>query len=140
MPSANSSVTLTAGATNTLNFAVTNAEPPFRITSIRLPSSSSGSFSWAPSPASISPGQSNYFTGVVGATIPSNNATLTITGDGLTLGSPTFLTNAFASGDSFMSIRISVASNATPGLRSFVLTQGTNVAYANGFIEVLPVA
>jgi len=39
-----------------------------------------------------------------------------------------------------MSIRISVASNATPGLRSFVLTQGTNVAYANGFIEVLPVA
>ena len=30
------------------------------------------------------------------------------------------------------------ASNATPGLRTFIVTQGTNVAFANGFLEILP--
>ncbi|MBI4664292.1 MAG: hypothetical protein HY735_36310 [Verrucomicrobia bacterium] len=28
--------------------------------------------------------------------------------------------------------------DATPGLRSFIVQQGTNVAYANGYLEVLP--
>jgi hypothetical protein len=42
-----------------------------------------------------------------------------------------------SSGLVLVSVPISVASNATPGLRSFIVTQyGTNVAYANGFLEI----
>ena len=33
---------------------------------------------------------------------------------------------------------MSVSPEATPGLRSFVVQQGTNTAIANGFLEVLP--
>src|SRR4029078_1507140 len=32
----------------------------------------------------------------------------------------------------------SVSSNATPGLRTLIVTQGTNRAYANGYLEILP--
>ena len=40
------------------------------------------------------------------------------------------------SGMNFVSVPIDVASNATPGLRSFVLQRGTDIAYANGFLEI----
>lgn len=84
-------------------------------------------------------GQSNYVIGAGGAiaTFPSNSAALSVTGDGLTVGSPTFSTNVTGSLN-FISVLISVSSNATPGLRSFIVTQGANVAYANGFLEIQP--
>jgi hypothetical protein len=87
----------------------------------------------------MNPGQSNYVIGITGPALPTNSAALTITGDGLTLGAPDFFPNAFETGENIISISISIASNATPGLRSFVVTQGTNTAYANGFLEILPV-
>jgi len=67
--------------------------------------------------------------------LPTSGATLIITGDGLTLGAPVFAT---LTGLNFISVPISVASDATPGLRSFVVQLGTNVAYANGFLEIQP--
>src|SRR5256885_2830978 len=36
---------------------------------------------------------------------------------------------------SFISVPLSVASNATPGLRSLVVQRGTDFAYANGFLK-----
>jgi len=83
----------------------------------------------------MGPGQSNYFIGVASTNLPTSGATLIVTGDGLTLGAPTFKTQ---SGLNFISVPISVASDATPGLRSFVVQLGTNVAYANGFLEIQP--
>src|SRR5207247_4085307 len=65
--------------------------------------------------------------------LPTNGATLAITGDGLTLGPASFAT---LSGLNFISVSISVASNATPGLRSFIVQRGADLAYANGFLEV----
>jgi len=62
-------------------------------------------------------------------------ATLLVTGDGLTLGAPVFSTLL---GVNFISVPISVASNATPGLRSFVVQRGNDLAYANGFLEIRP--
>ncbi|GDY23234.1 hypothetical protein LBMAG56_45810 [Verrucomicrobiota bacterium] len=35
-------------------------------------------------------------------------------------------------------VRISVAANAPPGLRSLVVQHGTNLAYANGYVKILP--
>jgi len=83
----------------------------------------------------MGPGQSNYFIGVASTNLPTSGATLIVTGDGLTLGAPTFKTQ---SGLNFISVPISVASDATPGLRSFVVQLGNNIAYANGFLEIQP--
>jgi len=137
LPTATVTIMLTAGATATQNFAVTSGNPAFGITDIRSPSSTAGSFQWSSLPVTIRPGQSNYFIGVASVNLPASGAALAITGDGLTLGAPTFAT---LSGENFVSVSISVASNATPGLRTFIVTRGSDVAYANGFLEILPLA
>jgi hypothetical protein len=135
LPTGNTAVALTAGVTNTQNIAVTSGNPAFRIAFIRAVTANSSSYSYAPLPTSIRVGQSNYTVGVASDTLPTSGATLSITGDGLTLGTTTFVT---LGGFNFMSVRISVASNATPGLRSFVVQQGPNTAYANGFLDLVP--
>ena len=140
LPTAGTPVTLTAGATNTANVAVTTGSPVFNITYVRVVTANPNSFGWAGLPTSIRPGQSNFTVGVASDNLPTSGATLTITGDGLTLGPVTFNPNAFMTGLNFISTRISVSSNATPGLRSFIVQSGANTAYANGFIEVLPVS
>ena len=127
--------TLTAGATVTQNFAVTSGEPAFRITQIRAPSANPDNVSWSSYPASMRQGQSNYFIGVASTNLPASGATLSITGDGLTLGTPVF---AFLAGLNFISVPISVKSDATPGLRTFVVQRGNDAAYANGFLEIQP--
>jgi hypothetical protein len=138
LPTSDRSTTLTAGGTNALDFAVASGVPAFRITSIRTPAANASSCSWSSLPTSLRAGEKNLTVGVASTTLPTDGATLTITGDGLTLGKPTFLTNAFRSGLNFISANVSVATNATPGLRTFVVRQGGNVAYAHGFLEILP--
>jgi hypothetical protein len=135
LPNTPSLVAPSAGATVTQNFAVTSGEPAFRVTRIRAPSANPGSISWSSFPASMRQGQSNYFIGVASANLPTSGSTLIVTGDGLTLGAPVFATLA---GLNFISVPISVASDATPGLRTFVVQHGNDVAYANGFLEIEP--
>ncbi len=139
LPTGNTAVTLVAGTTNTLNLTVTNGAPAFRITLIRSPVTDPGSYSIIGLPTSMSPGQSNFTIGVFSADLPTSGATFTITGDGLTLGAPTYdPAGTVFDGLNGISMSISVASNATPGLRTFIVQQGANIAYANGFIEILP--
>ena len=135
LPTTNAIVGLAGGVTNTQNFAVTSGEPAFRITHIRAPSPNAASFSWSPFPVSLRPGQSNYFIGVASANLPTADATLAISGDGLILGPPMFDTLL---GSNFISVSISVASNATPGLRTLVVQRGNDLAYANGFLDIQP--
>ncbi|TAL05810.1 MAG: matrixin family metalloprotease [Verrucomicrobia bacterium] len=137
LPTANTSVTLTANTTNTVDFAVTSGTPAFRITRIRTPTTTSGAYSINSTPVSLRAGQSNYFVSVFSADLPTSGATFTISGDGLTLGSPSYQPGTVFVGLNGISMSISVSSNATPGLRDFIVTQGANVAYANGFFEVL---
>jgi len=126
---------LTAGSTLALNFAVASGSPAFRITQIRAPNADPGSFNWSPFPATMRPGQSNYTIGVASADLPASGATLTLAGDGLTVGTPDFQSLA---GLNFISVSLSVASNATAGLRSFLVQRGSDVAYANGYLEIQP--
>ncbi|HXT41128.1 MAG TPA: matrixin family metalloprotease [Candidatus Angelobacter sp.] len=133
LPSNDADITLAAGTTLTQSFTVTSGSPAFRITQIRTPSNNSGSFNWSSLPTTIRPGQSNLIIGVASADLPTSGATLAITGDGLTLGAPAFST---LSGLNFVSIPISVAGNASPGLRSFVIQRGADLAYANGFLDI----
>ena len=133
LPTTPVTLALAAGATITRDFELTGGSSAFRITQIRSPTLDAGYFFSSGFPASLRPGQSNLFIGVGSATLPTNGATLKITGDGLTVGTASFDT---LSGMNFVSVPIDVASNATPGLRSFVLQRGTDIAYANGFLEI----
>jgi hypothetical protein len=136
LPTTNTSVTLAAGATNTLNLTVVSADPAFRITIIRAPTTDASSYSISGAPALFYPGQSNWVTGVFSEDLPTNGVSVTITGGGLSLGPPIFDVDLFP-GLTGISWTISVASNATPGLRTILISQGTNRAYANGFLEIV---
>jgi hypothetical protein len=138
LPTTNSAVILSAGTTNAMSFAVTAGDPAFRITYIRQPTTSPGSYSIASLPVTIVPGQSNRTIGVFSDSLPTSGATFTITGNGLTLGAPSYQPGTVFVGLNGISMSISVASNATPGLRTFIVQQGTDRAYANGYLEVLP--
>jgi hypothetical protein len=138
-PTTNQAVTVTANSTNTVNFTVISNVQPFRVSKIRAPTANSGSYSWSALPTVMTAGQSGYTIGVASSNLPTSGASFTITGDGLTLGTPTFQSNPFTSfGLNFISVTISIASNATPGLRSFIVQQGTNTAYASGFLKIRP--
>ena len=138
LPAANTAVTLTPGVTNTLDLSVQNGAPAFRIGYIRQPTLNAVAFSWSPYPASLRPGTTNVTLGVASVDLPTSGATLTITGDGLAVDPPTFNPNAFGTGLNFISVRLTVAPNATPGLRTITIQQGANIAHANGYLEILP--
>jgi hypothetical protein len=136
LPTSPLAVTITANRTNTVSPTVTNGTAAFRITRIRPVTDSSDFYPYGNAPTSIRVGQSNLIVGVYGATLPMSNASLNVSGDGVTLGPPQFDPYAFPS--PLIYATISVASNATPGLRSLLVQQGDNLAYANGFLEIQP--
>lgn len=138
LPTTNKPIALVGGLTSTLDFSVVGGNPPFRITGISAPSDHPDADTGDRFASVISPGQSNFFVGVVSTTLPTNGATLTVTGDGITIGPTIFKPFRFLDGRHLLSAVINVAANATPGLRSFVVQQGNNLAYANGYLEVLP--
>jgi hypothetical protein len=136
-PTTNTPITVAAGATATRHFAVTSGVPPFRISRIRPPTSDPNLYTVVNASFAVWPGQNNLVVGVYSANLPTSEATLSITGDGLSLGPTTFNTDTVF-GLRLMSVTVSVAANATPGLRSLVVQQGNNLAYANGFMDILP--
>lgn len=139
LPATNASVTVSANTTNTVNFTLASGAQTFFVTDVRPPTTDTFTFSTLNTGTSIYPGQSNYVVGVYGPNLPTSGAVLTITGDGLTLGTTEFDTLDFGSVVlNCMTVPISVASNATPGLRSFVVTSNSVTTYATGFLEVLP--
>jgi hypothetical protein len=137
LPTTNKSITVTANATNTADFTVATGTQAFFITLIREPATSAGSYSISSLPTALRAGLSNRFIGVFSDSLPTNGATFAITGDGLTLGTPTYQPGNIFAGLNGISMSISVSSNASPGARDFIVTRGTDVAYATGFFEVL---
>jgi hypothetical protein len=131
----NTTATVNAGATTTLNLTVTSGAP-LRIQQIMKPTPLVN----APSPirysAGVNQGQTLYI-GATGNGIPSD-ATLSVTGDGITIGPMIYTPNRFYSTQNLVQAQITISSNATPGLRTIVLRHGTDVAYANGYLEIYP--
>ncbi len=136
LPTTNTTVTVLGGKTAELDFAVIPGPPAFRISHILA----SGGTRPIALPVTLRPGQSNVLVGVLSPTAPASGLTLTVTGDGVSVGATSENTTSYpGSGFTQIAATIGVASNATPGLRSFVIQKnGTNVAYANGFLEILP--
>jgi hypothetical protein len=139
LPATNIAINLNTGVTNVLDLTVLAGNPPFRISAISHPTDLLELDTVRRFAGTIRLGQNNLFVGVSSTSLPTSGATLTVTGDGLTLGQPIFKPNRFAGGQNFIVVPISVAANATPGLRSFIVQQGNNLAYANGYLEILPV-
>lgn len=140
-PTTNQPVAISAKQTNTLDVPVAAGPPAFRITHIRQPAAVGAASSLSPLPAQLSPGQSNLLVGVYSPDLPLTNVTLRITGDGLTLGATQPQAPLDFGGGLVLQgliINVSVATNATPGLRSFIVQHGTNLAYANGYVKILP--
>lgn len=132
-PTTNVPVSVAAGQETIQHFTV-QPGPAMRITSLSKPTTIPNLISVHRYAASLAPG-SSQFVAVSGATLKSG-ATLSITGDGITMGPTTFLENRIAGTIHTLVATATVASNATPGLRSFVVTHGNDVAYANGFVEI----
>lgn len=80
------------------------------------------------------PGESNYIVGVYSRDSLAG-ASLSVTGNDVTL-EPLGVTTAY--GYNLIYGRVSVSPNAVSGLRSFVVSRGETVAYANGFFEIMP--
>jgi hypothetical protein len=140
-PTFNKPAIVGAGSQVTLDLAVLLDSPAFRIGRIRPPTQDPAIFVVVNYPVTIRPGQSNIVVGVYGTDLPSSNATLRIEGGGITFGETVFKPNALpglSPALNCVSVLISVASDAVPGMRSFVLQQGSNVAFVNGFLEIMP--
>lgn len=120
------------------DLSVILGQPELRIGAIRPPTATPDRFTGVAAPVTIQPGQSNLIVGVYSSAPFPADATLWVTGDGLSLGQT-------STGSSFLpspyryhlSVQISVTSQATPGLRSLIVRRGADVAIAHGFLEVL---
>lgn len=137
LPTSNLVFTVTAGQARTQDVTVASGEPPIRILGLSKPTPDESFVTFDRLGVSIRQGDSNFFTGVISRTLQPN-AVLTVTGDGLAIGPSMFLKDRFGLGIHAILVRISASSNATPGLRSFVVTHPSGTAYANGYLEVVP--
>jgi hypothetical protein len=131
-------VTLTAGGTLVQNLSVTNGTPPFRIAKTR-PQLTPNDRTSGSTCIQLSPGQTHAWVGVYIPNFGSSTAELRITGDGLKVGATQVLANALA-GMALVQAEVDVDPLATPGLRSLSVTAAGYTAWANGFLEVKPLA
>jgi len=122
--------------TNTLNLAVLKGEPPFRVTRILKSTVNSTDWRAINAPTQIAPGTRDVSVGVLGSQLPTQNARLTISGTGINVATTSFHPLAF-SGLNLLETTIQVEPNAAPGLRTFCVQLGTNLAYANGYLEIM---
>lgn len=130
-------VTVTGGKTAAVNVNVTAGNPTFRITRLWPPTTNSTHWELYNAALSLAPGQSNYYIGVYSSTLPTSGATLSIAGNGITVG-PTKFYPAITSGYNLIWATVSVASDTAPGMYTLVVQRGNDYAYANGFLVVPP--
>ena len=136
LPSANLPVSVVAGKMAEMNVAVEAGEPALRISAVGI--SSSGRPSEEPLCVGVSliPGDGKQWVSIFRRRIPQEGISLRITGSGIDV-----LSEDVKLFDDIVrvSAQVSVANNASPGLRSFVLqTENGNAAYAPGYLEILP--
>lgn len=134
-PTENTATTVAAGGTSTVNFSVAAGEPAFRIQQLSKPTSTPLAPSAIRYAAGLNPGQS-YYLGVAGTAIPAD-ATFTISGDGLSIGPMIYEANRLNGNQHLLQAAVTVAANATPGLRTVTVRRGSDLAYANGYFEVM---
>jgi len=124
------------GKTATLDFAVNNGKAQFYISAVRPPTTKQNLLELAFEPIAIGRTGKKQMIGVYSPTLPTSGATLRLTGDGVVYGKTTYSPNAF-DGFNMISVEVTVAKNAAPGVRSLFVQKGNDKAYLNGFAEIL---
>ncbi len=140
-PMDNTPVLIRADEETTGNFTVGSDAPAFRITRI-VPPSTNGTLAAQNGPGNVLQGSGGVLVGVAGPGLPTSGATFEISGAGITVGPPSYLSNPFGSTPPLNVIyaTITVARGAPPGLRTLAVRRGGDLAFANGFLEVLAAA
>jgi hypothetical protein len=127
--------------TNNLDIQVSSGVSDFRITRLATPAADPAAFRAINAPIQVKPGTQDIYVGVCSTSAPPQNAILSITGGDIVVGPTTSRLSAFSSGGTTLNLlytSISIASNATPGLRSFIVSSGTKSSFAAGCFEILP--
>lgn len=120
---------------------VVNGRADFWAGYLRVPTTQSTSFAGVDGPVALHPGDTGQYVGIYSQNLPTAGATLSITGNGLTVGPTLFSPDPVpGTGLHAVSVRVEVATNATPGLRSLVLRRTTDgaTAWINGFLVIAP--
>ncbi len=135
--SANIPFSVSVRQNTTVNVAVEEGDVPFRITGIRGTTTNGFSFTLLRSAVSLNPGDENFVFGVYGPDLPSSGGALSITGPGIVTTPTQTEANLFPDLVHLFAL-VSVAEDAPPGLRTLVVRDGTDAAYAAGYLEILP--
>jgi hypothetical protein len=133
-PTENVPVAVTAGATAAWNPIVVSGNPAFRIQQISKPVAAPVATQYRTA-FGLNRGETAYV-GVSGG-FPTD-ATFSISGGGITMGQPIYQANFFGAGTHSLQAQVTIAADAVPGLRTFVVRRGSDVAYANGYLEIYP--
>ena len=140
-PAVRAGVRVEPSLTNWVDIHLSSAPSDFRITRIQPLMQAGALRSAINAPVTIQPETGAMTLGVYTTTLLTSSARLVISGDGLELGQTFTVRDAFPGSNPPLHLAyttITVGADATPGLRSFVLENEAEVAYANGFLEVLP--
>jgi hypothetical protein len=129
-------VTNVPGEPRQVDFQVEQGQP-LRIVRLLRPTLDLASPSSNNKPIAVRRGGPPLYVGVLTAEALEGSVELFIPGDGLEIGATEVRNNAVGN-LSLAAVPLTVGSDATPGLRSFRLQRGNDVAWASGFLEILP--
>lgn len=133
--------TVLAGSETVRDMTVVGPRPDFWIGYMRMPTSVATSFAGIDGPVSLRLGQTGEYVGVYSRNLPTNGVVVSVTGDGLTVGTTIVDPEPIiGSGLRALSVLVDVATNATPGLRTLIVRRLSDgaTALAAGFIAVEP--
>ena len=127
---------VSTGKTSTVDFAVKKGRAPFYVSAMRPPTTKQNLLELVFEPFALERTGKKQTIGIYSPTLPMSGATLRLTGDGVSHGETTFNPNAF-DGFRLISVEVTVAKNAAPGVRSLTVQKGNDLAYINGFVEII---
>ena len=135
LPSANLPVSVVAGETAEIDVAVEAGEPALRISAVGISASGRPSEEPLCHGVFLRPGDEKQWLSIFRRQIPQEGISLRISGSGIEVLSE----DVQLFGDIIrVSAQVSVAADASPGLRSFALqTEDGDDAYAPGYLEIL---
>jgi len=135
-PTGYKQVAAQAGRSVTLDFDVKEGGASFYVSAMRPPTTKQNLLELAFEPFALERTGKKQTIGIYSPTLPMGGATLRLTGDGVTHGETTFNPDAF-DGFRLISVEVTVAKNAAPGVRSLTVQKGNDLAYINGFVEII---
>lgn len=139
LPVTNAPVALAAGANVTRDFTLTSGTP-LRIVRLLTPSTGLGpTYPTTFKPVRLPADGQPRWIGVFMTNPPAADVRLHVTGPGVSLSAQTNILNAVGSLH-LVAARATAATGAPAGLRSLLLTQEGQTAWANGYLEIPPTA